>query len=121
MTDQPSSIAAAEFQAAVARRQFALTVATAQARFAPAALVQEVAQTLRGKRQDLVRDGVDTARRYPLPLAGACTAVLLYLLRRPIARLFLRRKPDATPAPSTSLIPESSIKDRPRAAKRKSS
>jgi hypothetical protein len=121
MTDQPSPEAVAERRAALARQQLAATVTTVQTRFAPAALVQEAAQALRGKRKDIVRDGLDTARRYPLPLAGAFAALLLYLLRRPIARLFVRHKPDATPAPSTSLTTDSSVQERPRAARRKSS
>ena len=117
MSDVPAplTVAAAEAQAAAAKQRLTATLGLLKARIAPKSLVHEATQGLITKTQDIAQDGIDTARKHPLPFAGALAALGLFLARKPLGRLVTRAKPDATPDPATSLTTN------PRPAKRKPS
>ena len=115
MSDSPLSVAAAEVQVVAARRRLTETLTLLKARIAPKSLVHEATQGLITKTQDIAQDGLDMAKRHPLPVAGALAAFGLFLASKPLGRLVTRSQADATPDPATSLTTN------PRPAKRKSS
>ncbi|MES2055754.1 MAG: DUF3618 domain-containing protein [Pseudomonadota bacterium] len=110
-TDEPD-LAFARMRSAEARQRLAGTLVELQARLNPKALAREAIQELKEAGQEVVREGLETAKRHPLTLAGAATAVGIFLARKPLSKLISEfsdtgeTSEDATPAPPTSLTNE---------------
>ncbi|QNQ11505.1 DUF3618 domain-containing protein [Sphingomonas alpina] len=116
-TDEPD-LAFAKKRSAEAREKLAGTLVELQARLNPKALAREAIQELKEAGQEMAREGLEAAKRHPLTLAGAATAVGIFLARKPLSKLISEfgetqaetttREPagDATPAPPTSLTKE---------------
>ncbi|MGY4397938.1 hypothetical protein ACVWZA_003135 [Sphingomonas sp. UYAg733] len=96
-----------------ARRRLAGTLVELQARLNPRVLAREAMQELKETGQEMAREGLEAAKRHPLTLAGAATAVGIFLARKPLSKLISElgdasseAGSDATPAPPTSLTNE---------------
>ena len=69
----------------------------------------EAAQTLKERGTDAARTGVETARRYPGRAAAVGGVLALIILRKPLGRLFRRRKRvPAAPKSPDQYTPEGS-------------
>lgn len=88
MTPPVARLAAAETGAAVARERLVRDLNELQARLDPKLLARSAAE----QGREVGKAGVDTARRNPGVVAGAATVVAALLFRRPLARLFRRRR-----------------------------
>jgi ElaB/YqjD/DUF883 family membrane-anchored ribosome-binding protein len=108
-TDEPD-LAFAKKRSAEARERLAGTLVELQARLNPKALAREAIQELKEAGQEMAREGLEAAKRHPLTLAGAATAVGVFLARKPLSKLISELgtsgTEDATPAPPTSLTKE---------------
>ena len=83
------------YQAAVARAehakaQFRQSAQDAKARIAPARLKQDVKDKISGAAKRSVARVGDKARKNPVAVGAAGTALLLFLARRPLTALFRR-------------------------------
>ena len=110
--DEPDLVFA-KMRSVEARERLAGTLVELQARLNPKALAREAIQELKETGQEMAREGLEAAKRHPLTLAGAATAVGIFLVRKPLSKLIseLSEPPsdvdtNATPAPPTSLTNE---------------
>jgi hypothetical protein len=115
--DEPD-LAFAKMRSAEARERLAGTLVELQARLNPKALARDALQELKETGQEMAREGLEAAKRHPLSLAGAATAVGIFLARKPLSKLIREfgdapseaaipdTDTDATPAPPTSLTNE---------------
>lgn len=83
---------AEEARAAEARARLNASLGALQSRLAPKTLAQNAVQSVVDKGQAAAQTGLDTARKHPAAFAGAAAAIGLFLVRRPIARLFTRHR-----------------------------
>lgn len=93
MTAEP--IARAKQEATAARDRVDTTVGALQARLNPRARASEALDTVLDKTTTFADTAVDTARQRPTAVGVAAGAVALFVLRKPLGRLFgvmFRRK-----------------------------
>ncbi len=91
MTDPQADVAKATADAQAARDKLNRDVAALQERLDPKVITRR-AQT---RLTDTSASVADTAKRNPKPVAGAAALVALFVVRKPLARLF-RRRPKKT-------------------------
>lgn len=76
-----------------ARQRLTETMIALQSRLKPSALARDALDELKQVAGEMAQAGVDAAKRKPLAVAGAVTALGAFFARKPLLRL-LRRKPD---------------------------
>jgi hypothetical protein len=97
-------LASAEVDVVAARDRLSDTVARLQSRLDPKVMTQRAVD----EAKTVGRDGADYARENPGVVGGAAAVVGLYLIRRPLAKLFRRRKgpkPQKAAKPMTAIAP----------------
>lgn len=118
MNDDDPSLALAERRSASARQRLAGTLVEIQARLNPKSLAREAARDLREAGQELAREGLESAKRHPLTVAGVLAAIGLFVARRPV-RALLAKLPDRQPRHETPpkpprLTPKPRTRGKPR-------
>lgn len=94
-------IAAAQAEAAAARRRLGATVDVLKHRVSPQVLAQNATDTLKDKGAALVSDVTGSMKRRPAAYAAAAVGLALFLARRPLAGL-VRRATGPSPDRSTA-------------------
>lgn len=89
----PVSLMEAQARSRDARRRLFGTLEEVQARLNPVTLAQDAVETV---ASGLVRDGVRTVRARPGTIAAAAGLAVLFMARKPIARLLWRGAKHAT-------------------------
>lgn len=85
-----TSYRAAVVKANLAKTQFRQSVQDAKARVAPARLKQDAKNKITGAAKNGVARVGEKARKNPVAMGAAGTAILLFLARRPVTALFRR-------------------------------
>ena len=91
MADSQTDVAKAAADAQAARDKLQRDVHALQERLDPKTITRQAT----GRLTDTGATVADTAKRNPKPVAGAAALVALFLVRKPLARLF-RRRPKKT-------------------------
>ena len=102
MSDEapPPALVEARARSQHARQRLFGTLDEMQARLNPVTLAQNAVETVAG---GLVRDGVETVRKRPKAIAAAAGLAVLFMARKPLARLLWRGAKHATAAGARSL------------------
>jgi ElaB/YqjD/DUF883 family membrane-anchored ribosome-binding protein len=90
-------VAEAQRDADAARARLSATLEQIQAQLAPSRIMEETMDTVRTGSAELARNAAEVARERPGVVAGAAAAGALLLLRKPLARLFRRKKETSVP------------------------
>lgn len=102
MTDAspPPALAEARTRSNNARKRLFDTLDEMQTRLNPVTLAQDAVETV---ASGLVRDGVETVRKRPKAIAAVTGLAVLFMARKPLARLLWRGAKHATAASAKSL------------------
>ena len=102
MTDAspPPALIDARARSDNARQRLFGTLDEMQARLNPVTLAQDAVETV---ASGLVRDGIRTVRARPKAIAAAAGLAVLFMARKPLARLLWRGAKHATAAGARSL------------------
>lgn len=103
-------IAAAEARAAESRRRLMATVATVQQRLKPQNVISDVTESASNASRRALVTTVEAAERQPMAVIGAAAAVIAFLGRHRLYRLF-RRKPRNRTILKTFPQPNADTKD----------
>jgi hypothetical protein len=98
MNEAPPALAAAEARSIAARAQFLATLGEVKEKLNPAHLAQNAVGNV---KDNVVRGTVETVRTKPATVAAVAGAAILFLARKPLARLV--RPGHATTAEPASL------------------
>ena len=96
----PVSLLEAQARARSARQRLFGTLDEMQGRLNPVTLAQDAVENVAGR---LLRDGVRTVRSRPKAIAAAAGLVVLFMARKPLARLLWSGTKRATAAGAKSL------------------
>lgn len=96
MTDEPlPALIDAEARSRNARQRLLGTLGEMQTRLNPVTLAQDAVETV---ASGLVRDSIQTVRARPKAIAAAAGLAVLFMARKPLARLLWRGAKHATAA-----------------------
>ncbi|HSX54327.1 MAG TPA: hypothetical protein VLG14_03440 [Sphingomonas sp.] len=96
----PVTLAEAQARSRSARQRLLGTLDEMQGRLNPVTLAQDAVENVAGR---LLRDGVETVRARPKALAAAAGLAVLFMARKPLARLLWKGTKHATAAGAKSL------------------
>ena len=101
MSDAPPPVLAeARARSDNARKRLFGTLDEMQTRLNPVTLAQDAVETV---ASGLLRDGVETVRKRPRAIAAAAGLAVLFMARKPLARLLWRGAKHATATGARSL------------------
>lgn len=96
----PVPLLEAQARARAARQRLFGTLDEMQGRLNPVTLAQDAVENVAGR---LLRDGVETVRSRPKAIAAAAGIAVLFMARKPLARLLWKGTKHATAAGAKSL------------------